>query len=204
MPNLHWFGSEDDHVALLSEIFAMDTFDVFELYSEPSQSIRTFSNVSETLEEFQKPHSNGTPRSTLHLNLWVRGAGPGPRIRKMELLPETNNEHRWRERTGVDCFVTLYLERPVDGRLNQSQTNTPTESRMGAIDGIVTDRDGAKWNVRKANRMSSKLNRLIRNKAVAKVASCPILPDANILWKEGVSFGHHWSSAKTPELYRIT
>lgn len=203
LPNLHWFGSEDDHATLLSQIFAMNDFVVFELYSEPGQSIRTFSNVDETLAEFQVPHSDGTPKTTLNLNLWVKGAGPNPSIEKVKLLPEKNNGHSWRERSGAGCFVLLYLERYLGGRINYSQTNTPSEARMGAVDGIVTGWDGAKWDVRKANHMSSKLNRLIRKKAVAKVAACPILPGADALWKEGASFGYHWSLAKTPELYAV-
>lgn len=203
MPNLHWFGTEDDHAALLSQIFATNDFDVFELYSAPGQSIRTFSNVDETLAEFQLPLSNGTPKTTLHLNLWVKGAGPDPGIEKMELLPEKNNGHSWKERSGAACFVQLYLERFLDGRINHSQTNTPSEARMGAVDGIVTGWDGTRWDVRKANGMSSKLNRLIRKKAVAKVAACPIWPGADALWNEGASFGYHWSQAKTPELYFV-
>lgn len=201
LPNLNWFGSEDDHATLLSEIFAMNDFDVFELYSNPGQSIRTFSDVDETLADFQVPYSNGTPRATLHLNLWVKGAGPKPGIQEVKLLSEKNDGHSWKERTEANCFVKLYLERYVDGRINYSQTNTPSEARMGAIDGIVTGSDGAKWDVRKANRMSSKLNRLIRKKAVAKIGAIAVLPGADALWKEGASFGHLWSLSKTPELY---
>lgn len=204
MPNLHWYGSEDDHAVILSEIFALDEFDVFELYLEPGQSIRTFATVDETLAEFQVPHGDGSPRLTLHLNLWVKGAGPQPGIDRVALTPEKNGGHSWRERSGAVGFVQFYLERFVADRLMHSQTNTPSEARMGAVEGIVTSAHGAVWDVGLANRMSGKLNRLIRKKTVAKLAACPVLPGANALWHQGMSFGHQYSNLKTPDIYSET
>lgn len=203
MPNLHWFGTEDDHAEVLSAIFALDAFEVFELYSRPGQPIRVFSSVDEALEEFQVPHSDGTPKEKLHLNLWVKGSGPKPHIERVELQPQKENGHNWMERSGADGFVRFYLERFVDKGLMYSQTNTPSEARMGAIDGIVTSWDGALLDVRKSNRMSSKLNRLIKKRAVAKIGAMPMLSGANALWDEGVTFGYHWSKTKTPDLRNL-
>lgn len=203
MPNLHWYGTEDDHAAVLSDIFALDVFEVFELYSEPGKPIRKFARVDEALELFQAPLLDGTARSTIHLNLWVKGSAPEPGIVRFALNPKKSGGHSWGERSSADGFVKFYLERFVAERLMHSQTNTPSEARMGAVEGIVRGPKGTTLDVRLANRMSSKLNRMIKKRAVAKIAASPILPGADALWRDGVSFDHHWSIAKTPDLYSV-
>ncbi len=197
MPNCHWFGSIDDHAALLHDILAQDEIDIFELYSRPDTPIRIFTNVDDILSEFDIPLSNGTTPSNLHLNLWVRGSGPKPAITRTFL----NGGTSWRERSGALGFVQFYLERAVSGQLKHSQTNTTTAARMGAKDGIFTDEDGAKWDLRQTNRYSSKLNRMIRKRAVAKLGAMSVLPGAAALWQKGERLGRHYSKSQTPDAF---
>lgn len=204
MPNLHWFGTESDHALVLSDIFALEEVQVFELYSEPGKCIRTFSDADDVLSLFQAPNDDGSPRTVIHLNLWVYGSGPKPVVERVALNPKKCGGHSWRERSGVVGFVTFYLERLAGGRLMHSQTNTVSEARMGAIDGHYTGHDGVIWDIRRTNRFSSKLNRLIRKRSFAKISSCPILPGAAQLWESGISFGYHWSKANTPDLYKAS
>lgn len=199
MPNLDWFGTEADHASVLSDILGLGEVRIFELYSEFGKPIREFTEVDDVLAEFHVPYDNGTPRNVIHLNLWVNGSGPQPAIERVALNPEKCRGHTWRERSGTLGFVQFYLERFGDDRLMHSQTNTVSEKRVGTIDGVYTEDDGTVWNVRHTNRFSSKLNRLIRKRAVAKISSCPVLPGAAALWEAGAGFGHHWSKAKMPD-----
>lgn len=201
MPNLHWFGTEADHAMVLSEILAFDEVQVFELYSGYGESIQTFSEVDEILAGFQIPYDDGSLPARIDLNLWVNGSGPRPEIERVALNPQECGGHSWRERSGSVGFIQFYLNRVSDERLMYSQTNTVSEARMGAIDGLYTGYDGSIWDIRKANRISSKLNRMIRKNAVAKISASPVLPGAAMLWEEGVDFGYHWSKTKTPDLF---
>lgn len=186
---------------MLTEILAFDDIRIFELYSAYDKPIRTFSLADEILAEFAVPHLDGRLRSSIQLNLWVEGSGPKPQIDHVALNPEKCGGHSWRERSGSVGFVQFYLEQLGEGRLNYSQTNTVTEARMGAENGFYQGHDGTEWNIRLTNRFSSKLNRMIRKKAVAKIGAVSILPGAAALWNEGVSFGYHWSKAKTAGSY---
>jgi hypothetical protein len=195
MPNCHWFGSIDDHAALLQDIIQQGDVDIYELYSDHDTPIRIFTNVDDILSEFNVPLDNGASKPQLLLNLWVCGSGHEPTITRFPL----HGGLSWRERSGTLGFVQLYLERKVAGQIKHSQTNTTTAARMGAKDGIFTDEDGAKWDVRQTNRYSSKLKRMIRKRAVAKLGSISVLPGAAALWHKGERFGHHHSKAQTPD-----
>lgn len=201
MPNLHWFGTEADHRGVLSDILALDEVQVFELYSRPDKPIRTFSNVTDILAEFDVPHQGGSRRTTLELNLWVNGSGPAPQIERTTLDPQKSGGHRWRERSGAVGFVSFYLARQADDQLMYSQTNTVSEARMGATDGIYTGYDGSVWNIRHTVRFSRKLNNMIKRKSVARIRTASVLPHAAALWDDDVTFGYHWSKTKTPELF---
>ncbi|WP_122072237.1 hypothetical protein [Pseudophaeobacter sp. EL27] len=202
MPNCHWFGTLEDHTAILSEIIGAGEVDVYELASQPGQNVRAFSNVEDVLAEFDVPHQDGSARSHVFLNLWVKGSGPNPEIERRPLDPSQNNGTSWKERTGTMGFVDFVLERPSDGRLRHSQTNTVSETRMGAEDGIFTDHKGESWDVRLTNRYSARLNRLIRKHAVAKVASMSVLPGAAQFWEEGGDFDGHYSKVKNAAYYQ--
>ncbi len=195
MPNCHWFGSIDDHAVLLQDILQQGEVDIYELGSRSNTPIRIFTNVDDILSEFDVPYDNGALRIQLHLNLWVHGAGPNPALN----LAAPNGGPSRHPHSSTLGYVQFYLERAVSGQLKHSQTNTTTAARMGAKDGIFTDEDGAKWDLRQTNRYSSKLNRMIRKRAVAKLGSISVLPGAAALWHKGERFGHHHSKAQTPD-----
>ncbi|MDT0683434.1 hypothetical protein RM543_12115 [Roseicyclus sp. F158] len=183
---------------------ATEDFQVYELYSEPGKSIRIFTDVDEILAEFEVPHEGGNRRHAIDLNLWVHGSGPRPQTNRFALDPAKSHGHTWRERCGAAGFIQLYLERPVEENLHYCTTNTFSEARLGANDGIRTGRGGEIWNVRHTNRFSGKLNRMIKAKAIAKISSVPVLPGAATLWEEGYCFYNHWSKATTPDAYRLS
>lgn len=201
MPNCHWFGTLDDHKAILSHIIGVGDVDVYELESQPGQNIRVFSTVDDVLAEFDIPHQDGSVRAGVHLNLWVKGSGPKPEIGRLPLTASHNNGASWKERTGTLGFVQFYLQRPIDGMLRHSQTNTASEARMGAEDGFITGHKGESWNVRLTNRYSAKLNRLIRKHAQAKVGAISVLPDAARFWDGGGNFDGHYSKTKNASCY---
>lgn len=201
MPNLHWFGNEAEHKAVLSDILTRNEVEIFELYSEPEKPIRKFSTVDDILAEFDLPFPGGQPCSLVLLNLWVKGSGPSPEIIRFALNPEKCDGATWRERTGAVGFVRFYLERLGNGKLRRSETNTCTsEARLGAIGGEYIDARGAIWNLRHTDRFSSRLNRRIRKRAVAKIGSAVVLPGAASLWDQGVRLGQ-CSNSHNADLY---
>ncbi|OED46956.1 hypothetical protein AB838_16775 [Rhodobacteraceae bacterium (ex Bugula neritina AB1)] len=191
----------DDHRTILSEVLGSGDVDVYELESQPNNNVRIFSAVEDILAEFDIPYPGGIPRSGIHLNLWVKGSGSEPDIGRTPMNSSRNNGVLWKERTGSLGFVTFYLERPVEGMLRHSQTNTVSEARIGAEDGIVTDHRGNCWNVRLTNRYSAKLNRIIRKQAVAKIGAMSVLPGAARFWHDGGNFDGHYSNTKNASYY---
>ncbi len=200
MPNLHWFGTEIDNKNILSDVLLMPEIQIFELSSPMGENIRTFDTTEQIIAEFQKPYENGEDRRALNLNFWVIGSGPKPTIERVSLNPESCNGHTWRERSGAVGFVQFYIERQSGRKLMHSRTNTVSEARMGAVEGHHTGHDGVIWNVQIANRASNKINRLIRKKAVAKIGSMVVLPDAARFWETGGCLGY-CSKSLNPERY---
>lgn len=203
MPNLNWYGTETDHFDVLTEIIESGEVTVYEHYSRPDHSIRTFNSAAEILAEFDIPYDNGAPRVELSLNLWVHGAGPAPEIVRIALNPQQYSNATWRERSGTMGFIQFHLCRPVDGKLMESRTNTVSEARMGATGGIFIDHNGNEWDVRKANRLSSRINRDIKKRAVAKIGAAVVLPGAAAMWEAGEQLGYHYSKTLNPQMYRL-
>ena len=117
MPNLDFYATPTDHEQLLNWLFAERTCRVYELESEFHKPLKQFSTAKEVLSEFDRVYSNGKRWHTVHLQLYVIGAGP--RFRS-ERIGSRFRALGW-------GLVQLYLATPTTEGLEASHTNHLTQ-----------------------------------------------------------------------------
>jgi hypothetical protein len=168
VPNLDFYAVDDDWSKVLHTVFDLDLFRVLEADSRPGHDLREFHDVGETVEAGQR-----------HLMLFVTGAGPEPRARRIDFTPDVSDAG-FRYTCEGWGLIQLYH----DGFFNEqelrwSHTNHNTEKRAAAwAPTMPRIGDSAAWDWKAVTSASSKLNRAIRRLAVDKVNSHPVLPAA--------------------------
>jgi len=189
VPNCDFYATPEDHEGLLTWLFAEQTCHVYELASRFEQPLRRFCSAQETLALFEERYSTGEKARTVHLQLNVLGAGPQFEPSRISLDPRACNGATFRYAAEGWGLVQLYLGTVWRGALENSHTNHNSQKRAESWEGIgghpsqVDD-----WDFKRISSFSSRLNREIRKRAVAKLGSRPVLPGALALWDVGIDF----------------
>lgn len=190
MPNCDFYATPDDHASLLTWLFAEGTCEVYESYSEFERPLRRFSSPDEVLALFERRHPSTDEKTrSVHLQLYVLGAGPRFSPCRVSLNPEHCDGATFRYRAEGWGLVQLYLESLWRGRLENSHTNHFSQKAAGAWTPVVPEASSEPnaWDFKRIHSFSSRLNREIRKRAVGKIGSRPVLPGALECWEGGVS-----------------
>ncbi|QGW84255.1 hypothetical protein [Variovorax paradoxus] len=192
MPNCDFYATKEDHEGLLTWLFAEESCDVYELASDFEQPLKCFRSAAEVLAQFERSYPNGKKWRSVHLQLYVRGAGPAFEPRRVELDPVACGGATFRYDADGWGLVQLYLGSASAGdeRLEDSHTNHNSLKRAQSWSDTVEEMgDVGAWDFAKITSFSSRLNREIRKRGVAKVGSRAVLPGALKLWDIGVAMG---------------
>ncbi len=121
------------------------------------------------------------------MQLYLHGAGPPFKPRRIELNPKSCGGATYRFAAEGWGLIQLYLHAPKSGALEASHTNHFTLKGAQGWAGTLDSEKGPAeaWDFARITSFSSKLNREIRKRGVAKVSSLAILPGALKLWDEG-------------------
>ena len=187
MPNCDFYGTLDDHAALLNWLFEGEACHVYELYSDFEHPLRRFSNSSDVVAQFDRRHRTGEKWSEVHLALYVLGAGPAFVPRHVLLDARVCDGATYRYAAKGWGLVQLYLGglTPANS-LRSSHTNHFTQAKAWAQAGTgqpVPD----SWDFKKITSFSSRLNRHIRKRRVGESGGRAILPGAHQLWQAGAT-----------------
>ena len=183
MPNCDFYATRDDHEGLLSWLFAEATCHVYELASDEGQSLRQFASPREVLQQFDYPNEN----KVVHLQLYVIGAGPRFKPRRVRLDPARFDGASFKYEAEGWGLVQLYLATTTPDGLDASHTNHNSAARAKAW--APTYRrlaDPSEWDFKCITAFSSRLNRQIRKQAVGKFRGRVVLPGALKAWKSGL------------------
>ncbi len=189
MPNCDFYGTIDDHAAILEWLFDEGTCEVYELYSAYDALLKRFASGSEVLAEFDQVHENGVKWDAVHLQLRVLGASPPLAPRRITLDQRRCRGATFRYVADGCGLVQLYLKTPSKHGLDNSHTNHGSVARVQAFSFLQEEPpDLNAWDFKKINSFSARLNRQIKKRGVAKRGSRPVLPGALALWQSGVPF----------------
>jgi len=168
---------------------------VYELASDFEASLKEFHSPDEVLGQFERCHADGRKWHTVHLQLYVLGAGPDFVPRRVELDPGRCHGARFRFNADGWGLVQFYLSSPNGGKLESSHTNH-FGKRGAMVRGSIDDVD--KWDFRRITAFSGRLNREIRKRSVGTIDSRVILPSARDLWNAGVSLSPYEAKRDAP------
>ncbi|MDB6026441.1 MAG: hypothetical protein JWM68_2664 [Verrucomicrobiales bacterium] len=183
MPNCDFYAVPSDHEPLLDWLFAERTCEVYELGSEFEQPLRRFESTSRVMELFDQ-------YATVHLQLYVIGAGPPFVPKRIRLNPEACGGATFRYAAEGWGLIQLYLSSAKPTRLEVSHTNHNSLKRATAWAPTIQDLASPEaWDFARIISFSSRLNRTIKKQGVAKIGSRVILPGALSLWESGLSLG---------------
>jgi hypothetical protein len=169
VPNLDFYAMDEDWVAVLATAFDMGLFRVFESDSEPGCVLREFRTAAEVPVG---PHGR-------FLELFLVGSGPEPIGRRIDFLPGVSERGAFRHTCEGWGLIQLQYGGRFRDQLRWSHTNHNSEKRARAW-AASTPRlgDPADWNWAAVTSASAKLNRKIREMAVSKISSHPVLQHA--------------------------
>ena len=188
MPNCDFYAVPEDHEQLLDWLLREGTCRIFELSSEFEMPLREFCTVKDVVSEFSRTYSNGDKWNTVHLQLYVLGAGPPFVPRRVPLDPRSCNGATFRFVAEGWGLVQLYLGALGKGGVKDSHTNHNSIKRAEAWAPVIPEMQSVElWDFKKIAAFSSRLNRQISKMGIAKIASRAVLPGALRLWEEGVS-----------------
>lgn len=185
MPNCDWYGIKADHRMLLDWLFADNGCAVLEHYSKFERPIHRFRSTDEVLTEFDGAHPGGKRVSSIYLSLWPHECGPRVPTVRFKLDPAVCDGATWRESCDGIC-VQFYLADTLDGRLENSHTNTASPQRMGAVNGTYVGQKGEAWDIGAINRFSARINRKIKSWAVARIDGRIVMHGAAQAWSQSV------------------
>jgi hypothetical protein len=186
MPNCDFYATPEDHLGLLQWLFAEETCRVYELASVFGEPLRCFNSAEEVATASGwSARKQGTAAL---LQLYVLGAGPPFRARRIRLDPAACGGATFRYEADGWGLVQLYLEVPRRDQLRNSHTNHNSQTRAQTWAHTVSQLgDPAQWDFARITSFSSRLNREIRKRAVARIGSRPVLPGALKLWDANMS-----------------
>lgn len=168
MPNLDFYAVDDDWPAVLDIVFGLALFRVWEAYSRPGHDLREFRTTDEIVE------AGGD-----YLVLLVTGAGPEPRVRRIDFAPGVSEAGFRYTCEGWGLIQLHYGGFFKERELRWTHTNHNTEKRALTWAPASPELgDPAAWNWKAITSASGRLNRAIRRLAVDKIGPRPVLPAA--------------------------
>ncbi|WP_152032745.1 hypothetical protein [Ereboglobus luteus] len=194
MPNCDFYATAADHAPLLEWLLAENTCSIYELSSIGENPLRRFTSAAEIMDEFKRTYTNGVPWHSVYLQLHVNGSGPMPKPRRIDINPDAQARCGFRYRYAMEgwSLVQLYLSVPRHNKrfLDNSHTNHNSQKRAETWAAVSNNLGNpSAWDYKKITSFSSRLNREIRKRAVAKLGSRPVLPGALAEWKNGGTLG---------------
>ncbi len=187
MPNCDFYATVEDHEGLLLWLFAEGTCQVYELASDFGQPLKQFESAAAVLRQFERRYAGGERWKQVLLQLYVIGAGPQFRSRRVTLDPKACDGATFRFEAEGWGLVQLYLASATPDALEASHTNHNSQKRADAWAPTYPEYDGpSKWDFKRITSFSSRLNREIRKRAVGKLGSRPVLPGAMKCWESGL------------------
>jgi hypothetical protein len=203
MPNCDFYATPTDHRILLDWIFNEQTCQIYELASDWEQPLRIFTTTDQVLSQFERSYFTGKKWTSVHLQLYVLGAGPKFEPRRVVLNPDACDGATFRYGADGWGLVQLYLQSVRDGRLDNSHTNHNSQKRAETWASTIDELgDPARWDFARINSFSARLNRQIKKQSVAKLGSRSVLPGALKLWDAGVALGPYAPGSTTMKLNR--
>lgn len=195
MPNCDFYADLNDQEELLNWLFAEQSCEVYELASSFEQPLQRFATASEVLSQFDRTYVTGRKWDTVHLQLYVIGSGPKFSPKKVALDPAHCNGATYRYGAEGWGLVQLYLGGPSPSGLQPSHTNHNTQTRAEAWQSTLPDMGPVEaWDFKRITAFSSRLNREIRKRSIAKLGSHPVLPGASVRWREGCALSPYSKS----------
>lgn len=180
MPNCDFYGVPADHELILNWLFSEQSCRIFELASDFEKPLREFQATAEVLSQFARMHRTGEPWSSVHLQVYVIGAGPEFVPRRVSLDPRFCDGATFRYSADGWGLVQLYLHSvEKSGALRNSHTNHNSEKRAKAWEATYSELGRIdSWDFKRISSFSSRLNRYIRSLGAATIGSRVILPSA--------------------------
>lgn len=181
MPNCDFYATQEDHESLLTWLFAEETCHIYELASDFERPLKRFTSASEVLAQFDREYTTGKKWHTVHLQLYVLGAGPAFTPRRIKLNPAACNGATFRYNADGWGLVQLYLHSVSQKDLESSHTNHNTQLRAEKWAPYNTDESKTPveaWDFKKITAFSSRLNREIKKRSVATLNGRAVLASA--------------------------
>jgi hypothetical protein len=187
MANLDFYGTLEDHEALLADVFQQGDLRVFESYSALERDLREFTEARQVLDELRKSER---PNQTVLLQLWAPAASQMVEIKRLDVsVPKDGYRHRlagW-------GLMQLYLSKETDIEIHLSHfghfNRRGAENRSAPSSSPPTHPGtAADWDWEHLQRISRRIQYGIRNRLSAlKVRSRPVLHGAARLMQRGHS-----------------
>jgi hypothetical protein len=197
--NLDFFAAETDQRALLDFLFASTDVRVFESYSRFDAELREFRSTDELFAAFPigvDQHGNG---SAVLLQLWSASVMNDLTIKRIALNSAACNRNTYRHCIEGGALMQLYFGGLHERVITQSHYGHQSQTRA-EVWGVD---HGVNWDCLKT--LSNRIQYHIRKRlAVAKVASCPILPQAYDLARSGCVLKCAVQTPWSYELERVT
>jgi hypothetical protein len=180
MPNCDFYAMPEDCGDVLRFVFEQPGWVLFELASEPDRPVRRFHSVDAL------SRSLTLCERALHFQLYAPVMLGKVHERRIDLNPGAVPGATHRFATEGWGLIQLYFGAKTDRGLTASHTNHNSETRANAWSSTTGIHDDpAAWDWAAVARMSGRLCRYIRKRAVAKSWSRPVLPGANAAVLEG-------------------
>jgi hypothetical protein len=192
MPNCDFYATPEDHEGLIAWLLADGQCEIHELGADWGQPLRRFHSPAEVLAQFERRYPDGRTWRAVHLQLHVVGAGPPFVPTRVALDPQACDGATFRDSAEGWGLVQLYLGAVSRGdvRLEDSHTNHNTLKRAQTWSANYPELgDVGAWDFGRITAFSSRLNREIRKRGVARIGGRAVLPGALALWKAGVALG---------------
>lgn len=190
MPSCYFYAAGPDHEAVLREVLALGSCDVYEQVSRPEQPLRSFASMREIEEAHGITDWSAPGRRSIYLEICAHGSFDGPVAARIPLAPGACDGAAFRFDARGWGLIQLYLESPQRAVLPKSSTGHNSPERAARWADVASELgDPALWNWPVVASFSRRLNRRIRSLAVGKHGSWVLLPSAAAIAAGGIHLG---------------
>jgi hypothetical protein len=192
MANLDFYALADDARDLIDFLFRETDIVIYELASQFDKDARRFCSIDDLESSFRLGD-----HPAVYLQLSSRSVMRAPVFRRIELAEGTG--HRFRYAVEGAGLIQLYL----DGRDGLGISHFGHWNEAGARQRSMHSDDHCDWAA--LRRVSGRIQRYIRRRAVAKLHSRPVLPGAFSALTQGsaLRFGAQKHEVGSEDLKRV-